>query len=282
MMAAQKIPGYELLTCLGGGVMTSVYAARRHVSDTPCAVKLLRPEWQDEAVAIKLLQREARACLAVSHPHLVKLIDVHVFRAPYFLVLEMLAGESLRQRLERDYRLETPTALWIARQTAEALAALHRRGFIHGDVKPDNVRLIADGKAVLLDLGLAHKGGENALLAEAGYILGTVDYLAPELCDSASADDPRSDVFSLGATLFEMLTGQLPYAQDSVVETLRRHRLDRPREIDERRGASALPRGLCELVAHMLARRPEDRPHAAALVQELIALEIASLARRAA
>src|SRR4029077_3833885 len=140
---------YEVLSCLGGGTLTSVYAARVCATDAACAVKLLRPDWEVQPVAIKLLQREARACLAVSHPHLVKLVDAHVLRPPYFLVMEMLPGESLRRRLRRDYRLEVRTALWIARQTAEALAALHHQGFIHGDVKPDNIRLIADGKAVL-------------------------------------------------------------------------------------------------------------------------------------
>src|SRR5207249_8639597 len=143
--------------------------------------------------------REARACLAVSHPHLVKLVEAHVLTPPYFLVMEMLAGESLRRRLRRDYSLDLPTALWVARQTAEALAALHRKGFIHGDVKPDNIRLVADGKAILLDLGFAHRRGENASLLEAGYILGTVNYLAPELCAAELHDDPRADIFSLGA-----------------------------------------------------------------------------------
>src|SRR5581483_910265 len=99
MKALPKIPGFELLTCLGGGSLTSVYAARATESDTTCALKLLRPDWQDQPVAIKLLQREARACLAVQHPHLVKLIDAHVTRDPYFLVMEMLPGESLRRRL---------------------------------------------------------------------------------------------------------------------------------------------------------------------------------------
>jgi serine/threonine protein kinase len=280
MKAVPKIPGYEILTCLGGGMLTSVYSARAHETDAACAVKLLRPDWRDQPIAVKLLQREARACLAVAHPHLVKVLDTHVLTSPHFLVMEMLPGESLRRRLRRDYRLETPAALWIARQAAEALAALHRKGFIHGDVKPDNVRLVADGKAILLDLGFAHRAGENASLMEAGYILGTVDYLAPELCGSEPRDDPRSDVFSLGATLFEMLTGQLPYPQGSVLETLRRHQTDRPRTLGDH--LSPLPRDLASLVERLLAPHPEDRPQAAGLVQELIGLEIAALARKRA
>ena len=280
MMAVPKIPGYEILTCLGGGMLTSVYAARAQETDAPCAVKLLRPDWRDQPIAIKLLQREARACLAVTHPHLVKLVDTHVLTPPHFLVMEMLPGESLRRRLRRDYRLEVPAALWIARQTAEALAALHHKGFIHGDVKPDNIRLVTDGKAILLDLGFAHRAGENASLLEDGYILGTVDYLAPELCGPGPQDDARSDIFSLGATLFEMLAGQLPFPQGSVVETMRRRQNDKPRAITE--VVEDLPPGLPELLARLMSLDPKRRPSAASLVQQLISFEIAALGRRRA
>jgi serine/threonine protein kinase len=285
MMAVPKIPGYEILTCLGGGTLTCVYAALAHATDTACAVKVLRTEWEKEPIAVKLLQREARACLAVTHPHLVKLVDASVFKPPYFLVMEMLPGESLRRRLRREYRLEVPAALWIARQTAEALAVLHHKGFIHGDVKPDNIRLSSGGKAILLDLGFAHRAGENASLMEAGYILGTVDYLAPELCGSEPQDDPRSDIFSLGTMLYEMLAGQLPYPQGPVLETLRCHQSNAPRAIRDHldaRGLERLPRGLSELIGRSLALRPEDRPHAAVLVHDLIAFEIAALGQRAA
>src|SRR5208337_4788275 len=123
------------------------------------------------------------------------------------LVMELLPGESLRRRLRRDYSLDAPTVLWIARQSAEALAALHRKNFIHGDVKPDNIRVAGHGRAVLLDLGFAHHPGENAAFLESGYILGTVDYLAPELCSREPRDDIRSDVYSLGVAMFEMLAG---------------------------------------------------------------------------
>jgi serine/threonine protein kinase len=278
MTAVPKIPGYEILICLGGGTLTAVYSARSHETDAACVVKLLRPEWQDQPIAVKLLQREARACLAVAHPHVVKLLDAQVFKPPYHLVMEMLPGESLRSRLRREYRLDLPSALWIARQMAEALAALHRKGFIHGDVKPDNIRLAAAGKAVLVDLGFAHRPGENASLLEAGYILGTIDYLAPELCGTEPHDDPRSDIFSLGATLYEMLTGQLPYPSGPALETLRRRPVEARRPVPQ----GGLPAGLPELLDRLLASDPADRPQAARLVGELVAFEITSLGRRRA
>src|SRR5581483_10234840 len=140
-----RIPGYELTQRLGGGPLTTVYAARELASDQPCAVKLIRDDWEDPPTAIKLLQREARAGLSVKHPHLVRVRDAHVTRPPYFLVMEWLPGESLRRRLRREHRLDPAEALWIFRQTAEALAAVHQAGFLHGDIKPENVRLVDDG-----------------------------------------------------------------------------------------------------------------------------------------
>lgn len=280
MMAVPKLPGYELLHCLGGGMLTSVYAARAFGSETLCAVKLPRPDWADQPIAMKLLQREARAALAVAHPRLVKVADAHVFAPPYFLAMIMLPGESLRRRLRRDFRLDTASALWIVRQIAEALSALHRKGFIHGDVKPDNIRLVSDASAVLLDLGFAHRAGENASLLEAGYILGTVDYLAPELCGPEPHDEPRSDIFSLGVTFFELLTGALPFAPGAVVDVIRRRQTDTPRSLAD--CLEVAPRGLTLLLERMLAPRPQDRPSAAALVHELVGLEISALAGRRA
>lgn len=278
MMIVPKIPGYELLSCLGGGMLTSVYSARPSGSDATCAVKLLRPAWQDNPIAIKLLQREARACLAVRHAHLVQLEDAHVTSPPYFLVMKMLPGESLRRRLRRDYRLDPASAVWITRQIAEALAALHRKGFIHGDVKPDNIRLIHDGQALLLDLGFAHRPGENASLLEAGYVLGTVNYLAPELCGSNITDDPRADVYSLGVMLFELLTGHLPFPNGDIQQTLQRHQSEDPADI--RNVSSDVPEPLAEITGRMLNRDMSRRPRAGALVGELINLEIATLGRR--
>lgn len=280
MKALPCIPGYELLTCLGGGVTTTVYSARECETDFPCAVKVLRPDWQDQPIAVKLLQREARAGLATQHPQLVRILEAHVLTPPHYLVMEYLPGESLRRRLRREYQLERPTAVWIARQIAEALAALHRKGFIHGDIKPENIRLGDVGTALLLDLGYAHRPGENAPLLEKGYILGTVNYLAPELCGEQPRDDLRADIYSLGVTLFEMLSGQLPFPAGAPLETMRRHRTDEPMLL-----ADCLPTAsatLTELIDRMLSRDPADRPHADRLVQELIGCEIATIARRRA
>jgi serine/threonine protein kinase len=278
MQPIPRIPGYQLLQRLGGGPMTAVYSARADDTDTPCAVKLLRDDWEDKDTGIKLLQREARAGLSVRHAHLVRITEAHVTAPPYFLVMDLLAGESLRRRLRRDYRLPVRDAIWIARQTAEALAALHKAGFLHGDVKPDNVRLTDDGTAVLIDLGFAHRPGENAAFLREGYVLGTANYLAPEQCEALPTEGFASDLFSLGVTLFEMLTGRLPYPPGSLNQTFRRHQCDPPADI--RRSAGSLPGPLVGLVERLLAHAPKQRPRATSVVQHLIKLEIAGLSRR--
>jgi len=275
MSALPRIPGYNLAACLGGGPMTVVYSAWDAQTDAACAVKTLRPEWEDQTTAIKLLQREARAGLSVKHANLVPITEAHVTRPPYFLVMDLLPGESLRERLRRQYRLEVLDTIWIIRQVAEALSAMHRAGFLHGDIKPDNVRLTDDGTAVLIDLGFAHRPGENISFLRRGYVLGTADYLSPELCDPLPTEDPASDVFSLGVTLFEMLTGQLPYPPGSPSQTFRRHRCDPPARI---RGCLPdLPGPLANLIERMLAYESEDRPRITAVVQQLVPMEISGL-----
>lgn len=278
MQPPPRIPGYELLQRLGGGPLTSVFAGRDCATDRECAIKVIREDFDEPSTAIKLMQREARAGLAVRHPHLVRLLDAHVTRPPYFLVMELLPGEALRRRLRRDFKLDVSTALWIIRQTAEALAALHRAGFIHGDVKPENIRLIDDGTAKLIDLGFAHRPGENALFFQRGYVLGTANYMAPELCRRDPDADTRSDLFSLGVTFFELLTGQLPYPRASVEQTFSHH-CNRPPD-DIRQYARNLPAGIVSLIERLLAHDPSQRPRVTAVVQQLIALELALLRKR--
>src|SRR5262245_297445 len=129
MKPIPRIPGYELFERLGGGPLTAVYAARDVATDARCAVKVLRDDWDHLTNPLKLLQLEARPRLSVGHSHLVRLTHAHVTASPYFLVMDLLPGESLRSRLRRDYRVPMTDAVWIVRQTAEALAALHKAGF---------------------------------------------------------------------------------------------------------------------------------------------------------
>jgi len=267
MSPLPRVPGYELLQPLGGGPLTHVFKARRSDTDELCAVKLLRDEWADHAPAIKLLRREARALFAVRHPHVVRILDAHVTQPPYAVVLELLGGESLRDRLQREYALDLRTAVWIARQTADGLSALHRAGFVHGDVKPENIRLVDPGTAIVVDLGFAHRPGADSDLGD-DYVLGTANYLAPELCRAATGDGFAADWYSFGIVLLEMLSGQVPAPLQSGPQILA--------DVADR-----WPVRLLALVDGLLTERPDDRPAGPLVLHELIALEIAALGRAA-
>jgi len=273
------VPGYELFQLLGGGPLTQVFAGRERASDRPCAIKIVREETRDHDTAIELLALEAQVGLAVHHPHLVRVRHAEVDNSPYFLVMDLVGGETLRRRLEREYRVHPGQALWMIRQTAEALGALHRAGFVHGDVKPDNIRLTDDGTATLIDLGFAHRPGDHDELRNRGYLLGTANYLAPELCPGEQDSGPAADLFSLGVTLFEMLAGELPYPPGDMEQTLKRHAWDPPLALARCR--ADLPAGLCNLVARLLDRKPSRRPRATQVVAQLIGLEIATFRRTA-
>jgi len=186
-----------------------------------------------------------------------------------------LIGTTLRQQLDSKRRMAVPTALWVARQIAEALAALHNQDWLHSDVKPANISIAPDGHATLLDLGFCqpfcHEGS-----AANDTIRGTFLYIAPETVTSSVATDVRSDIYSLGATLYEMLAGVPPFSAPTLADLARLHREAKPRCL--RSLLPELPKTVASLVHRMLAKEPLRRPQSAnALVHALISLEIESL-----
>lgn len=263
-----RVTGYVLGHRLGGGASCDVYAAVEEAGGRPRAIKVLRDEAADDATTIHLFRREARVGLAVRHPRLVRFVRAETqLDRPYHLVMERLRGESLRAVLRRERWLKPVTAATMVRHVAEALTAIHTAGFVHGDVKPDNIHVVADQSAKLLDLGFARPPGEDASLLGDGFVLGTANYIAPELCDRPAADTPAADVYSLGVTLFELLTGELPYPEDEVAETMLLHRDGRPESLWDWQGR--WPIGMNVLLDGMLAREPELRPTAFAVAREL-------------
>ena len=275
MDGVPRITGYELIQPLGGGPFARVWNAHDLYNDSFVALKLLREDSPYGETALTLLRREARAGLSVIHPHLVRVRSDHTSEPPYYLTMDLLRGEPLRSALRRRYRLRPATALWIIRQVTEALAAVHRSGFVHGDVKPDNVRLTDSHTAVLIDLGFAHRPGENAHFLNDGLILGTANYMAPEVCALNPDSDGKADIFSLGVMLFELLTGKLPFPSGTSAQTMEAHRTLSPADLRDESGS--WPKGLPALLRRLMAHYASARPMASALVSDLIALEIAAL-----
>jgi serine/threonine protein kinase len=276
-MQPPLLPGYELLRLLGGGKSFLVWAARDD-NDSPVAVKVPRDAALDRASTLVLLRREVRAGQLVRHPKLVRVIDSRLDDEPFHVVMEYVPGETAKERLRRFGRFSPRRAIWMARQVAEALAAIHAAGLVHADVKPGNIVVRESGEAKLIDLGFAHRPGENRKLIESGFTIGTANYLAPELCILPVREGPAADIFALGATLFECLTGTVPYPADTVEEAFQQRKRRRPLDLSDYRGA--WPERTVDVVRAMLARVPEERPSAAGSARELIAIEAELVASR--
>lgn len=265
-----RLPDITFGARLGGGPTCDVYSAFDTSGRPGWAVKILREDAAADPTNIQLLRQEGRIGMAVRHANLVRVLRLGPEEDwPRYLVMERVPGHSVRRVLNERQWLSASLATSIARQTACALAALHAAGYVHGDVKPDNLHLNVDRKCTLLDLGFAHRADSDSFVN--GYVLGTANYVAPELCDQPEHDTPSADIFSLGVTLFEVLTGVLPYPSGGVEQTMLRHRDHRPDSLTDWEGAWST--GLSHLVDQMLSRDPARRPTAAVVSCELSELE---------
>lgn len=223
-----------------------------------------------------MLGREAEVARQVSHPHLIAVLDAHLAGPSSYLVMPHLEGATLADIVTEGEPLPLPLVLWLARQAAQGLAALHAAGWLHTDLKPANLHVSQRGHLTLLDLGFARRERETAPCGERA-VLGTPAYLAPEALSPSLAIDARSDLYSLGAVLFEMLTRRRPYVGDSALEISEQHR--QTPAPDPRTYAPAVPRALADLVRTLLAKEPLRRPQSAGeLVDQLVRLEIAAFA----
>ena len=205
------------------------------------------------------------------------ILAAHVLEPPYFVVMPRLAGESLAALLQRETRLNVLRALWIARQTAEAIEALHRRDFLHGDIKPSNIQIAPTGHVTLLDLSFARPIHDDSSLVSQS-LMGTPNYLAPEQLGSTLRSDQRTDVYSLGATMYEMLAGEPPFVAGDLAELLQMHRQGRPKPL--RTVRSDIPSPVAKLVGEMIAKEPLRRPQTITeVIRALVRLEIIESAR---
>jgi eukaryotic-like serine/threonine-protein kinase len=278
-----RIGPWQLVRLISESELARVYIARpaEAAAEAPASyvVKVLRKEWWRDPHAIEMQRRAAWVGRKVSHPNLMPVLSAGVEQPPFYLVSPKLEGRSLASWLDHQRRPPLAITLWIVRQVAEALDALHVSArMIHADVKPANIVVAPDGHATLVDLGFVHAPAESRHWSNRP-VYGTLNYMAPEGLTSSLSTSPQSDVYSLGVTLYEMLAGALPFVGRDAEQLIRQHREAKPDCIRVRRPDT--PKPLASLVHRMLAKDPLRRPEsAAAVAAELVRLEIECFTER--
>jgi eukaryotic-like serine/threonine-protein kinase len=269
-----RLGPYEVIAPLGAGGMGEVYRALDRRLDRTVAIKILSPQFADDPARRERFEREAKAVAALSHPNILAIHDVGSDALTpgspvIYAVTELLGGETLRKRLATDPP-PARKAVEIAVQIAGGLAAAHEKGIVHRDLKPENVFITTDGRVKILDFGLAtqatpavHWAPEAptvALATDPGTVLGTVGYMSPEQVRGERVDH-RSDIFSLGAVLYEMLTGRRAFARDTAAETMTAILKEDVADLSS--SGRQMPVALERIVRRCLEKRPEERLQAA-------------------
>jgi Tol biopolymer transport system component len=264
LVAGTRLGPYEIEGPLGAGGMGEVYRARDGRLDRIVAVKVLPEDFARDPSRLGRFQREAKAVAALSHPSILAIHDFGEHDGTAYAVMELLEGETLRRRLAGG-ALPPRKAVEYAAQVASGLAAAHEKSIVHRDLKPENLFLTTDGRVKILDFGLAaHReevAGQSSLPTETrgtdpGTVLGTAGYMSPEQAAGQKADG-RSDLFSLGCVLYEMLSGKRAFVRDTMPETLTAILREDPPPLSDL--SPPLPDPLERLVLHCLEKRPEDR-----------------------
>ena len=264
---------YRVTRRLARGGMATVYVAQDERLDRPVALKVMHPHLADSDAFVERFRREARSAARIVHPGVVSVFDQGVVTGQGFLVMELIDGTNLRQLLRAQGAFTIPQALRYTTDTLEALRAAHRVGVIHRDIKPENILVPSDGPAKVTDFGLARAASEVSM-SSTGNMLGTVAYIAPEIATTAEAD-ARSDIYSVGIMLYEMLTGAVPWAGESPLQIASHHVSD---DVPSPSAAQPwIPREIDDLVAALTAREPANRPADASDAIDLVARAAAAL-----
>ena len=258
---------YRLDEVIGRGGMSTVYRGTDLALDRVVAVKVaLDPLVEQSPIYLARFTREAQAAAAIGHPGVVTVYDAGADGPTRFIVMEFVPGRSLADILrDREHKpLEPDQAAHIAGQVADALSAAHAAGIIHRDIKPGNIIVAPDGSVKVLDFGIA-RALDSHTLTQTATVLGTSAYMSPEQALGQPVD-ARSDVYSLGCVLYEMLTGEPPFVADVSAAVLHQHVRVEPKPARERN--PAIPTALNDLVMQMLAKSPDDRPQTATEVRD--------------
>src|SRR6185295_4812116 len=265
---APAIPGFEILDRLGEGGMGVVFKARQVAMDRHVAVKVLRDELQQEPEYIKRFFKEARLAGRLRHANIVSALDCGTAEGRSFMIMEYVEGKSLDRLLKSRGALPEAEALEIARGIAEALQYAWFHHIIHRDLKPQNVLLTKEGLPKVCDFGLCRDVRDLPHLTSLGLIHCTPEYSSPEQARGDKDIDVRTDLYSLGVTLYEMLTGRLPFEASDAATMIVKHAMDRPTPPIERNGAISPMTN--QLVLDLLEKAKEERPGAPAMVIERI------------
>lgn len=253
----QILAGFEIISRVGRGGMGTVYKARQISMDRIIALKILASHLTKSKSFVKRFFEEARAAAKLNHPNIVQGFDVGEADGYYYFAMEFVDGETVHRIITREAIMEEKHALRIALDVARALDHAFTYGLVHRDVKPGNVMVARDGVTKLCDLGLAVEMAEEAAQQKRRFAVGTPYYLAPEVASGASRGDARSDVYSLGSTLFRMVCGRVPFDGATPAEILHKHihePVPWPRDFN-----SKLSEGTCYVLIKMLAKDPSER-----------------------
>jgi len=277
-----SIGNWLVVELLAESRWSRVYRARPRSSpvesSSDYALKVAKQDAEGHtATAAALIRREARVGHAVTHRHLTSILSSHVNEPPHYVVMPCLEGATMEAAIDVAETIPLPHALWTLRQAAQGIRALHDNGWLHSDIKPQNIFVSPNGHVTLLDLGLARKIGCAECAAD-GPLVGTMAYTAPESLNSVDEPGPLSDIYSAGVTLFKMLTGSLPFTADNATDLANAHLYSTPP--DPRRLNPLLPTRVVRLIGRMLAKQPERRPDAGELVASLADLEIETFGER--
>ncbi|MBV8879093.1 MAG: serine/threonine protein kinase [Planctomycetaceae bacterium] len=253
-----SIPGYELISRIGQGAMGTVYKAKQVSMDRVVAIKVLSPRYSKDRTFVERFLREARAVAKLNHENIITGIDVGEANGHHYFVMEFVDGAPVTSLMKRDGRVEEQRCLRIAIQVARALAHAHKNGIVHRDIKPENVMLTGAGAAKLCDLGLAKQTKGDAEVTMDGTSVGTPNYISPEQARGEDKIDIRSDIYSLGASLYHMAVGAPPFSGANPMVVMTKHVTEFPES--PRKRYPALSEGFSNLVMKMMQKRREDRP----------------------
>ena len=261
MMISER---YEIIDRVGSGGMADVYKAKCHRLNRFVAIKILKQEYSNDAKFVAKFRAEAQSVAGLSHPNIVNVYDVGEDDGLYYIVMELVEGITLKKFIEKKGRLDVREAIGIGIQIAQGMEAAHNNHIIHRDIKPQNIIISKDGKVKVTDFGIAKAATSNTITSNA---MGSVHYISPEQARGGYSDE-KSDIYSLGVTIYEMILGKVPFEGESTVSVALAHIQDEAATLHEL--DPEVPLSLSKIVQKCMQKKPDMRyMTAASLISDL-------------